>query len=132
MFCLFSFYYIEFFGIPIVYVHVFVLFEFSVPREFREAILLAVTPTKHCVGIKVFDHSYVSDQNGNVDNDYDSYIDRCVREAAEIKKAIELGMYDMHEIENDPKIVRNPNCDQFDIDNFLELRAKSKICLLWF
>lgn len=109
-------------GIPVVYVFVCAL-ELSVPREFLEGILLAVTPTKHCVGIKIFDDSCELDQNGNLDNDFEAFIDRCIYDAVELKKAIEVGAPD---IENDPRIVKNPNSDSFDIEMYLEQRAKSK------
>lgn len=62
-----------------------------------------------------------------MDDDYDfieEYIDRCVRDAINLKESIELGMYN---IENDPKIVKNPNSEQYiDIEKLLELRSKSE------
>lgn len=99
-------------------------FEFSVSSEFQEALLLAVTTTKQCVGIRIFKDSYVSDQNGNLDDDFEAYIDRCIRDAIDIKREIEVGM---HDIENDPQIVKNPKSDHIDLEKLLELRAKSKM-----
>lgn len=96
---------------------------FSVPSEFHDAILLAVTPTKHCVGIKIFNESCLSDQNGNLDDDFEAFIDRCIRDAIQMKREIEVGM---HDIENDPKIVINPSSDLIDTEKLLELRAKGK------
>lgn len=103
------------------------LFEISVPSDFCEAILLAVTPAKHCVGIKLFDDTCVTDHNANLDDDYEAFIDRCLRDAIDLKRVIESGM---HDIENDPKIVGNPNSDHIDVEKTLVLRAKSKIRFL--
>lgn len=101
--------------------------EISVPREFKDAILLAITSTKRCIGIKIFNDPYVSDQNGNLDGDFEEYIDRCIHDAVDLKESIEMGS---HNIENDPKIVKNPNADQYvDMEKLLELRSKSKILI---
>lgn len=107
-------------------VAVFCACEFSVPREYRNAILLAVTTTKQCVGINIFNHSYVSDQNGNLDDDFEDYIDRCVRDAADLKISIEAGR---HDFENDPRIVKNPKSvpSYVTVDQLLEIRSKSTI-----
>lgn len=85
---------------------------------------MAVTATKQCVGIKIFKHPHVSDQNGNSDGNFDDYIDLCVRDAVELKQSIEAGE---HSIENDERIVKNPTTNHLvDVEKLLELRAKSK------
>lgn len=79
------------------------------------------------MGIKIFNQPNVSDQNGNLDGSLADYIDRCVRDAVDLKESIEAGL---HNIENDEKIVKNPKTDQYvEIDKLLELRAKSKLLL---
>lgn len=101
------------------------MYEFSVPSEFQDAILLAITPTKHFIGIKIFKDIFVSDQNGNMDDDFDEFIGRCVRDAVDLKQSIEAGM---HYLENDPRIVKNPNSNRYvDMEKLLELRKESKV-----
>lgn len=94
---------------------------FAVPKEFQDAVLLAVTTTKRCVGIKIFHQPFESNRDGN----FDEYIDRCIRDAVDLKESIENGV---HNIENDSKIVPTPNIGQHvDLEKLLELRSKSKI-----
>lgn len=101
----------------------------AVPREFRNAFLLAVTPAKRCVGIKIFNQPDVSDSNGNLDGNFDNYIGRCIRNAAELKELVEAGV---HSIENDERIVKHIKDDHcVDAENLWELRSISKIRLFW-
>lgn len=93
----------------------------AIPNEFQDAILLAITTTKRCVGIKIFHQPFVSDHNGN----FDEYVDRCIRDAVDLKESIEMGV---HNIENDAKIILNPAADRYiDIEKLLEQRSKSKM-----
>lgn len=96
-----------------------------VPREFQDAILLAVTTTKRCVGIKIFNQANVSDRNGNLDGDFEDYIDRCIRDAINLKESIDSGL---HDIENDPNIVKNLGSNQYiEMEELLELQSKREI-----
>lgn len=102
----------------------------TVPRQFQDAILFAVTKTKRCVGIKIFNHPNVSDRNGNLDDNFDDYIDRCVRDAIDLKKSIEEGT---QTIENDPRIVKNPDSGQLiDMEKLVEIQSKSEIFAMFF
>lgn len=87
--------------------------------------LLAITPAKHCVGVKLFADARVTDYNGNSDDDYGSFIDRCLHDAIDLKEAIESGK---HDVDHDPRIVKSPKNDYINVEKMLELRAKSKIC----
>lgn len=87
--------------------------------------LLAVTTTRQCVGIKIFNRPYLWDKNENVHDDVEEYIERCIREAIDLKQSIEIGLH--KNIEKDSKIVSNLNSDQYiEVEKLIELQSKSK------
>lgn len=87
--------------------------------------LLAVTTTRQCVGIKIFNRPYLWDKNENVHDDVEEYIERCIREAIDLKQSIEIGLH--KNIENDSRIVSNLNSDQYiEVEKLIELQSKSK------
>lgn len=98
------------------------LFIRSVPKEYEDAILLAVTPKKQCVGIKVFYESNLPDMNDNVVEDFHAYIDQCFQSAINLKTSIETGIFDM----NDPKIVQYPRTNMVDIQHIIDENTKSE------
>lgn len=61
--------------------------------------------------------------NGNIEENLDSYVDRCLQSAVELKQLIENGTFD----NNNPKIVHNPRTEHIDLEFMIKTKKKRNI-----
>lgn len=82
-------------------------------------------PNKRSVGIKIFAEPYASDMNGNVLDDLEEYVDRCIEKSIELKQSVECGMLTHDDLGKHPKIIQNPSTNCVDMQHLVQLREQS-------
>lgn len=90
--------------------------------SYSNALLVALTPSQECVGIRIFPTPYKI--NGI---SYVRYLYNCMAKANELKSKIESG--EMTEIETHPNVILNPQVPAQNLSTIKILQHKCK-CLL--
>lgn len=97
----------------------------NIPNEFKDALLLSITPDNKCVGIKVFSKPYrlYIDEIDCISNSFENYIDQCVESATELKSSIENGFYD---IGRNERIIVDPSARWTNSEFLIRMRSDGK------
>lgn len=91
----------------------------TIPNEYKNALLFAITPNSKCVGIKIFSNNEKSVENNNIT--LENYIDESIISAIELKSSIENGRCD---IEQCDEIVLKTPTTFIDAESLIRSRTK--------
>lgn len=87
--------------------------------DYHGTLLLAITPSKQCVGIEIFSGTY---DTQNVDEPFDKYVERCVDTANHLKWNIENGR--ITEFGQYPNIITNIRSNTVNINHVIDCHNK--------